>query len=390
MALQKDRTRIFVRGLGNLWLLRKEPTVDTAFYSAGYLKNTTITDTNEMEEIRPENGLLLDILSKTRTVDIETNLEQTSIDEIELVRNASDKVHSVRYYGKGFNGRFQYYCADQARIVPGLKLSFAPGERLLPLKMQALGQDLAYEIPEYYVVETNDQINIDGLQFWLVPRAGLNLDTAKILDVSGWYRHGDVSADFASIWQDNASPTLPEHFLRFDGTNDSINMGNVTLLNDDASGDFVIELWMKFPSGGAQEEILTKKALVSDNTAGWAIFKTAGNVITAKVSTGAASVNLSTTGTITTAWKHFAMVVDRNGNLSTYLNGAADGTPTSISALATGTNTQNIYIGRDGTNFGQVDVGDVRIHRWITGGLPTNIATIIAAHYNGEKALYGL
>lgn len=386
MALQKDRSRIHVRGLGNLWLLRKEPSLDTAFYSAGHLKNTTITDTVEQEEIQPETGHVIDRLARSRSVVIETNMEQSSLDEISLTKDAVGKVYAFRYQGLTYTGRYQYFCAEQARIQPGLVLPFAPGERLIPMKIQALGQDLSYDVPEYYTQEANGLLTLDGLQLWISPRNGYNLATAKILDVSGWSRHGDFTG--TALWQTPTPPTMPVNFIRYGGTADALNFGNI--LDDDGSIDMMIEIWMKFPSGGAQEEVLSKKSLVTGNTAGYAVYKNAGNTISFRIGSGAGSVNADTSGTITTTWKHYAVTVDRNGNAQAYLNGAADGSPAAIGGVASGTNALNLYAARDGSAFGQVDVGDIRIYRWPGGGLPLTAATILSQHYTAERALYGV
>jgi hypothetical protein len=143
---------------------------------------------------------------------------------------------------------------------------------------------------------------------------------------------------------------------------------------------------------GTQQEVLAKKNLLSDDNAGWGIFRSTGNVLTFKFSDGSAPsyTPANTTTSLQNVWRHFAVTVDRNGYATTYLNGVADGTPVDISGLTSGANAVSLYLGRDGTNFGQVDLGGVRIYRFAAGALPSNAATIIANNFAAERALFGI
>jgi len=105
---------------------------------------------------------------------------------------------------------------------------------------------------------------------------------------------------------------------------------------------------------------------------------------------GDSNVDVASAATVLTAWKHVAAVVDRNGNAQMYINGVASGSAESVAGQTTGTNSDNLYLGRDGTAFGQVDIGDVRVYRWAAAGLPSTIAAEMLAHYNAEHERYGL
>jgi hypothetical protein len=138
------------------------------------------------------------------------------------------------------------------------------------------------------------------------------------------------------------------------------------------------------------EEILAKKVLVSTHTAGYALARNASNQILFKLSDGSASASVVSTSTVLqNVWKHVMVFIDRNVNGQIYLNGAADGAAVSVAAVATGTNAGNLCIGRDGTNFGQVDVRGVRFYSFGAGALPLDAATIALDHYNAEKAQMG-
>jgi len=197
---------------------------------------------------------------------------------------------------------------------------------------------------------------------------------------------GTLNSDYAAIWQQGT----PAEFLRFDGTNDELNFGDV--LDDDASADFVIECWVRVQGADASlQEIFAKKSAYGDNTAGYALVRTTGNKIAFKVAGGASNAEVVTSASLLqNVWKHVAVTIDRNGNMQTYLNGVADGTPVSVSAIPTAQNALNLYAGRDGTNYGQVDTGDVRVFTFGAGGLPSDIATTLLDHYNAEKSFYGL
>lgn len=364
-----------------------DPTPGSAFVNVGALQDVTINDVHEIEEVIADTGYMLNSLSRGRKVSGVANLLQTSKDEIDLLTGAVSRAHAIRYSGLASPTLHQTYVFPVVRVAPSVTMGFKPGIRVLPVLFNALRQaELTYTVPEYYMMERAGEILVPGLQLWVAAREYLNGETAKILDVSGWERHGDVSTDYTAIWDTAASP----YFLRLDGTNDSVNFGNVSGLNDDASGDFMVEAWLKFPVGGAEENVLTKKALTSDNSAGWTFHKGSDNTIRMKVASGSAQATGISVATITTTWKHAAATVDRNGNIQMYVNGAASGAGVSVAAIGTGSNSQNLYLGRDGTDFGQADVGDVRVYRWATGGLPSNIATVISNHYNAEKAYYGV
>lgn len=380
-----NRRRVFVKGLGALEVREVLPTPAAAFSNVGALKSVVINDVHTIVDVIADTGHRLNALSSEQKVSGVAELWQTSADEINLLRDAIAKQHAVRYGGLASPTAFQFWSFPMARLAPNVTLGYKPGERTLPLLFAVLNQsDSTFTLPEYYMVERAGDIYIPGLALWADGREGLNIGTTQLLDVSGFERHGTLSVN--TLWQGTLA--APPVFLRFNGSTNSLSFGDV--LDDDASGDFIIEAWLKFPTGGAQEEILSKKSLVTDNTAGFALYKTASNTIIFRLSSGSASATITSTSTVLTAWKHLFIAVDRNGNVSLYLNGASDATPVSVSAIGTGDNALNLYVGRDGTNYGQVDVGGLRVYRFAAGGLPSSYATIAATHYASERAYYGV
>ena len=395
MALGKNRTNIFVRGLGNLEIALKEPTVDTQFSGCGIIKSALITDSPTMVDIVADNGQVVDFLPSEQRVGMEAQLYQVGSDEIALLRDAGGKVYALRYSGLTTAIRYQYYCMEACRLEPAVSLDFKVGERLLPLRARSLYQDVGYSIPLLYNVEATREIDVRGLQLWLAPRSGYNYGTAKLLDVSGFGRHGTISSAFATIWKLNGGTSLVK-FLRFDGTADYVDYGDVAGLDFAATEDWMIEAWIAFPgTNGFQETICAKKQTVATSTdKGFALERLVGNTIQLRVSDGTTQVNTLTTSTVLQSTiKHVAFTVKKGGNVTPYMNGAADGTPVAMGASYASDNALSFYLARDtgpaGT-FGNVDVLDIKIRNFGVGGLPTDIATSILNHYTGERAYYGV
>lgn len=383
MGLQKDRTRQHVKGLGDLEVRQVEPTNAAAFDNVGYLDEagTDVIDDYVMEEIKDESGNLVNVLEQSHKVTLATNLSQTSLEEVNLIKGAEGKCFAIRYFGKASPTRFQYFCIEKGKINPSVPLGYKPGKRTLPLRAWALNQNLAADLPEYYMAETMGEIRIKDLQLWVNPRLALKSATQNIVDISGYARHGVATADYATMWGTAG-------FLRFDGSNDAVNFGSV--LNDDASADFMIETWVRvMGADGSLQEIAAKKDATA-NTAGFALYRSAANKMLFVLGSGSANASLSSTGSVLqNVWKHVAVAVDRNGSATIYVNGTADGT-LSVAAIGSGTNALPLYLGRDNTNFGQVDIDMARIYTFGAGGLPADMATIISRHFAAERSYYGV
>ena len=389
MGLLRDRTRFWPHGLGTVELRQVSPTPDVDHTDIGYIDESTIEDLYEIEKRFDETGSMTNVLEKSRAVAVRTKLLQVGIDEMNLIKNSKGMKFSLRYRGVSKEtGRFQYNAFDQVVLNRSLAREFKTGPQSIPLEAFAidLSDVIGIADPVGYVYESAGQIRTAGLQLWLDARLGYGNTTAKALEISGFARHGTLNNP-VNIWQVGGTPSM---FLRLNGSTDEVNFGNI--LDDDNSGDFIIEVWFA-PKGsnGVQEELLVKKSLVSDNTAGWAVYRTSGNLMAFRIGSGAGSAVATTSGTVLqNTNKHFAVTVDRNGNAQTYLNGAADGSPVSVAAIGTGSNALNVFLGHDGTNYGQYDVTVLRIYRYLTGGLPADAATMIANHYNAERAYFGL
>jgi len=385
MALQKLRTRIFVHGLGTLQVREVDPTPATSFSDVGYLKNFVLNDGSDMVDIVTDNGHMAEYLRQKQKVMVDANLFQLGEDEINLLKNADGKQYAMRYHGLAHNALFQYFAFDNIKLNPSLNMQFQPGERLIPLNSVAVFQDLAYDIPLYYNIDAMKEMSLNNLSLWVVASLGKNVGTAKLLDISGFGRHGTINSDFATIWQAGT----PTRFLRLDGVNDQVDFGNILTMN--ATDDFLFEIWVRIQGAdGSAQEIFSKKA-DDVHTDGYRLVRDASNNLSFKLSDGAASATVVSAATqLQNVWKKIAVAVDRNGNGQVYVNGVASGAPVSVAAIADSTSTDSLIMGKLSTGFGQIDFDDFRVHNYGAGGLPSDVATIALNHYNAQKAKYGL
>ncbi len=124
MALQKARTRINVKGGGLLKLREISPSQVDAFVDAGYLGGSGLNDEHSMIEIVDEVGNLIDALSGSRIAKFTTTLKQSTLDEINLIKNANGKYYDMYYYVKLANTYIQELTAIPVKIKPGPVLSY--------------------------------------------------------------------------------------------------------------------------------------------------------------------------------------------------------------------------------------------------------------------------
>lgn len=387
MANTWDRRRIFVKGLGTLEVRETDPSPAPQFSAVGALQDMALNDEHSMVEVVGDTGKMLNFLSSAQKVSGVANLWQTSIDEVDLLRNSAAKLHAVRYGGQATPNKFQMYSFPEARISPAVALEFKVGGRAMPMLFNALSkQGLAYTVPYYYFVERAGTMRLTNLNFWVDARHALNIGTGYLLDVSGYEYHGNIlpSGDVAGCWQTGTAV----YFLRFDGTDTYVTFGDV--MDDDGTSDFLIEVWVRVVGADSTaQEILSKQSAVG--TAGFGLIRNASNKIAFELGDGTGNVTATTSSNVTqNVWTHYAIAVDRNGNMQPYLNGASNGSAAAVGGEGTGTNAIDFYLARLGSAYGQVDIGSVRKYLFGAGGLPSDIATIVSNHYTAEHEYYGL
>jgi len=390
MSLLRSRDRFSNKGLGNLEVREISPTVDAAFSNLGYLEESGFQDIVEHDELKDENGNVIDVLESTRAQRLTTKLMQVSANEMNYIRAASGKKHAIRYSGMANPVMFQYYCSENGKILNKLDRGMKRGPQNIPFEYLALHQDsLGYDVPEFFTAEAQGRIRTENLQLWINLRAGnaYNAATARVLDISGFARHGLLNSDFASIWQ---TGTTPERSLLFDGVNDGLDFGNI--LNDDATSDLLFEIWVKIlTADGSGGVLFSKKAGYAAVAPGYVLYREAAtNIVTFLFADGTNTISLGTSATVLrNVWNHFAVAIDRNGLATLYRNGVSNAY-TSIAATTSATCTDSLYISRLPTLYGNTENGMFRVYNYGAGGLPADIATIPMNHYNAEKSYYGL
>lgn len=381
--MPKDRKKIYVNGLGDLLIRELEPSESDYFQNVGYLSGTKITIDKEVQEIWSEDGELIELGVLKEDSVIETALLQRSIDEINIIKDAENKVYAVRYCGN-LNGKpYQYYCIEQARVVPKLELNYTVGNNPIPLTLRAIKKVEAYDIPLMYINEASNKLYLDNMFLWIDAKIRYNSGTTRVLDASGYARHGLASS--TNIWQVSTAP----YYFDIASTR-NINFGNI--LNDDGSKDFVIECWIRFNADGVSHPIANKKSAIGDNTAGFVLYRKTDNKIEFKLSSGSASITITTTNAVNTnVWMHILVGIDRNGNGQIFINGASASPAVSVASIGSASNSLNYYIGRDnsGSTYSNISLAQLRHHLFPADSLP-DLSVVSSAHYNAERAIYGL
>lgn len=396
MSNLKSRDRFSVKGLGDCQLRRVEPTEETDFVNVGYLEETDFKDIAEIEIIRDENGRVIQALVQSEMVGIDTVLQQTSKDEIDLVKDAKQKIYAMRYYGAASPVMWQYFCIENAVIEPTLNLPFKKGKRLIPMKAIALFKEGTYDIPEYYFVQNVSKIDLQYLRLWLEPILGLNSGTAKILDISGFANHADLQN--ASIFTDGTSPLK---YLTLDGVNDYVQCpidGKTFTIKTDG---IAIGAWINIAgANGSAQEILSiggkTDGDLEGGTPGLTLVRNASNKLVVTLGDGTDSVQyIGDSSVLINTWHHVKIIITPT-NLYLYLDGISEADNVDITALsgaAINLETYPLFIGgyrsSSSAAFGQFKLGAVRLHISPSINAESDIDRY-TSHYAAEKAKYGL
>lgn len=390
MSNIKSRDRFSVKGLGNLTVREVLPAPGTTYDYLSYLDQTDFKDLVEMEIIPDETGSTQQVLEKSQAVMVEPQLLQTGIDEINFIKGASGKKHSFRYFGLANPSMFQYYCIEDGVVAPKVEEKFdGKSRRILPMQVIVRKQDNSiFDTPEYYLAEAKDRLYLDNLQLWISPRHGYTAATSKVLDLSGFARHGDLNSDFATVWQ--GPGTTPDRFLRFDGVNDVLDFGDVC--DDDGVSDRLFEGWFRIQeANGVAANLLIKKAGSAPTNPGFRLYRHTDNTILFDLHDGANAAQIVSAATVLqNVWKYIAVALDRNGNGQISLNGVASGAAVSVAGVGSAANASNLVGARFVTDYDQIDLGDLRVHNYGAGGLPANIAAMIASHFAAERSYYNV
>jgi hypothetical protein len=361
-----------------------DPTPDVSFRSCGFLRDLTLNDAAQQTEIIADTGYLVDMPTQSRKVTAVANLLQSSKEEFDLVRTADGKLHAVRYFGFAGGQTFQWWCFPRVRIAPSLNVEFKPGERIIPMGFAALRDvELNFTVPEYILAETDGDMFLDGLSLWTSPRLALNKGTDRILDASGFSRHGVISSDYVAIWQTAATP----YNLKFDGVNDTVNFGNVC--NIPSNNLAVIEAWIKVREDGTTIPLISKKQSTGGASVGYSLYRHTDDGVKFILADGTNSVIVNGDAvTVSAGWVYITVIID-GSTISIYHNGNLDGQ--NGFSLGSTANSNNLrYAATDSGQYGKANLGDVRIHLFTGSTLPAAAFDIPSKHFAAERAYYGV
>jgi hypothetical protein len=165
MALAKDRKRLNVKGGGALYVRELDPTPTNTYSLLGYLGGSDVADEHQMVESLDETGVLADVSSGSKIFRLKSKLQQSSIDEMDLLRTAENKYFEALYVVPLKNGRYQELSIPLCRINPTINASFAAAtERNIPIELIGLAPKAAYTrgITAFNVVANQSYVLVEG------------------------------------------------------------------------------------------------------------------------------------------------------------------------------------------------------------------------------------
>lgn len=176
--------------------------------------------------------------------------------------------------------------------------------------------------------------------------------------------------------------------LDFDGTADFVSVPDAAVLNM-GTNSFTLEAWVSPVAQAIDPVIVANKDWNSGNNVGYALYQEDG-MYKFNISDGVTRINGYTDIVIATAtpnkWDHLAVVVQRGGTITTYLNGILQNT-TDVSSMTGSVNTTfGLKMGADALNnytwIGKLD--EVRL--WNSVRTAQQVAADMAAEIQNPQA----
>ena len=165
MSLQKDRNRMNAKGGGDLYIREIYPTPSNTYLSIGYLDSTKLNDKHSMVGDPDEEGQVITKVDGGQDVTLDEILKQSSLDEINLIRNAGGKYYEAYYPCTLKNGNVQELSIPICQIIPDLSMEFkAATERKIPIQIQCLAPKAAYTrgVTAFNVIKNQPYIMVEG------------------------------------------------------------------------------------------------------------------------------------------------------------------------------------------------------------------------------------
>jgi hypothetical protein len=146
MAVARARSRVNVKGGGKLYLRELSPAASNTLLDLGYIKSTDLMNEHSMVQSDDEAGNVIDSKSGAQKVTLKTVLQQSSIDEINLLNNAVGKYYELYYKNANLaNGLVQEVSIPLGKIKPGVILKMASAtERTIDLEITCLAPAASY------------------------------------------------------------------------------------------------------------------------------------------------------------------------------------------------------------------------------------------------------
>ena len=172
--------------------------------------------------------------------------------------------------------------------------------------------------------------------------------------------------------------------LNFDGIDDMVRFGDVC---DVGTSDFTLLLWAKTTQAGISKYIINKNW----SNPSWDLYLNLNKLrLHTNDNVGQNLTAISATSINDGVWRLLGGTFDRDGNMQTYVDGVADGTPVDMSLTATLNNPNDLAFGgqSDGVGGGaNYFAGTLALGRLIMRVLS---ASEMANVFNQEKHLFGV
>jgi hypothetical protein len=205
--------------------------------------------------------------------------------------------------------------------------------------------------------------------FWSFNGPDINWATGVVSDVSG---NGNNGKQINMSTTTSPIAGISGQGLKFNGSNNSINVPDATSLNFDGSKDFTISAWIK-PTAldSSQRDVVSKGdnsnwgydfLTWTDNTFAFRIIDTTPSAAEIRVFTGALTAN---------QWQHVVGVYTANTNLKIYLNGVlanTTNTDSSVSIRSSVGTSMSLGSFNNSSQFFRGELDEIRIYNRALSG----------------------
>jgi hypothetical protein len=209
------------------------------------------------------------------------------------------------------------------------------------------------------------QVDGDTVALWHLDETNGDNDGDDIFDATANNNDGEfVGTNVATAVADGISGKARE----FNGSDDYVSISDSNSL-DIGTSDFTIEAWVKH-SGSADIQTVFDKRDNYDGGgyAGYALLILSTNETRLVIDDGGGATTIDSTAAVPTdSWQHIALVADRSGNATHYLNGVANGSGSISTRSGSLANALDATIGaeddasEDMTDFFDGEIDEIRV-----------------------------